>query len=158
MERKRASLGTLGVRGRGTFAGTEGNTSTYLLRTLLLCEHILLLRHDLGLVLQAERKGQSHEKGASGDYPYEVSDDLGACAEEGRGRGKARGYFGARGGRDDVDEGRDPLVEGLLGFDLVVRLERGGRGCSGGREVGGALGVVLVLLLNDLYSDHGGRC
>lgn len=122
-----------------------------------MCEHLLLLRYDLGLVLQAERKGQSHEESASRDYPYEVSDDLCACAEEGRRRGEARGYFAAGGGRDDVDEGRYALVEGLLGLELVVRLERGRRGCGGGGEVGGALGVVLVLLLNDLYSDHGGR-
>ena len=77
---------------------------TYLLRTLLLCEHFLLLCHNLGLVLQAESQGQSHEESAGSDDPNEVSDEFSSGLEETRGLGETRGDVLAGCWRDNVDE------------------------------------------------------
>ena len=52
------------------------------LGALLLCEHLLLLLDDLGLVLEHEREGQADEEGGGGDDPDEVADDLAGALQE----------------------------------------------------------------------------
>lgn len=142
-------------RGRRSH-GTE--PKTYLLRTLLLRKHFLLLCHDLGLVLQAEGQGQSHEQSARRDYPDEVPDQLSARLEEAGGARDARRDFVPGCRRDDVDEGGDALVEGLL----AVRLgadggERHGRRRARGRGRRVRRVVADVLFFDDLDFDHGER-
>ena len=55
---------------------------TYLLRTLLLSQHLLLLCHDFCLVFQAECERKSHEQRARGDDPDEVADESRAALDE----------------------------------------------------------------------------
>ena len=63
----------------------EGANKTYLLRTLLLGQHLLLLCHNFRLVFQGQSEGQSHEKRARGYDPHEVADKPRAALDEGRG-------------------------------------------------------------------------
>ena len=85
-----------------------------MLCALLLCKHLLLLRDDLGLVLEAQRERQADEERAGGHDPDEVPDELAARLEEARGLGHTRGDFVAGRRWDDVDERGEPFVEGLF--------------------------------------------
>lgn len=55
----------------------------YLLGTLLLGEHFLLLLHNFCLVFEGEGEGEADEEGRGGDYPDDVSDDLAGFLYEG---------------------------------------------------------------------------
>ena len=136
--------------------------STHLLSTLLLSQHLLLLRNDLRLVLKAQREREADEDGGGGDDPHEVADELSAAPNK-RGSGRELGEDAlARGGRDDVNE-CGKAVEKCLVISHVRACGRqgdGGRGAGGRRRgVGrGVCGLGLLLVDNgDLDHDFEWR-
>lgn len=81
-------------------------------------EHLLLLLHDLGLVLEHEREGQADEERRGGDDPDEVPHHLACCLYDAGGLAELVGYALPGGRGNDVGEGDNTLVEGLFAVEL----------------------------------------
>ena len=62
----------------------EEGAGTYLLRTLLLSEHFILLGDDLCLVLEDESERKADEKGRGCHHPDDISGDFCGALEERR--------------------------------------------------------------------------
>lgn len=141
-----------------TACGTD-EVGTHVLGTLLLSKHLLLLCNYLCLVLEAQCQREADEEGAGGDDPDDVSDDLAGRFDEARRLGEAGGDFVPSSRRNDVYESGQAFVKRLFAIEFGAdgrERDGGGRARRRGGRVRGVV-LLLVLFLDDLDFDHGGR-
>lgn len=81
---------------------------------MLLGEHFLFLLDDFCLVFEREGEGEADKEGGGGDYPDDVADNLSCLLDEGGGFGEGRDDGLSGGGGDDVDEGGEAVIKGLV--------------------------------------------